>query len=85
MKISFFEKWILRKICRKLVVQSRHHQDNIIEYYRVINEAASNEFTEDNLYTINDFLSECHRDSLKINPYKARELGYLAIKCKRRL
>ena len=32
---------------------------NIIEYYRIINEAAKNEFTEDNEPILSSFLNEC--------------------------
>jgi hypothetical protein len=54
-----FQRWILKIICRDLVKQGPHER-NIREYYNILREAATAEFTEDNLPTLNDFLTECH-------------------------
>ena len=59
-----FEKWLLRGLCRRLVIQGPQHQGNITEYYEVMTEAARKEFNEDNKITLDDFLAECHQDSL---------------------
>lgn len=58
--MNWLEKQILKKIARKLVKQGPRHSDNITEYYRVMQEAATKEFYEDNWYTLKDFLQECH-------------------------
>ena len=56
--LTRFETWMLRKIFGRLVVQSREHQANIIEAYRLLAEASRAEFTEDNEATQYDFLRE---------------------------
>ncbi len=66
-----FEKWFLRMLCKRLVIQGRNHETNIIAYYRVINEEAQKQFTEDNLPTLNGFLSDCHDKSL-LTSYPSR-------------
>ena len=54
------QKWILKKICKKIVKQGPDHKDNIIEYYRIMNDASKREFFEDNDPTLQGFLRECH-------------------------
>ncbi len=63
-QITKFEKWILRKIAKRIVIQSGYHRLNIIEYYTVITDATEMQFTEDNRVTLNHFLTECHDRSL---------------------
>ena len=58
------ERWFLQKLVRRLVIQGWSHQANITEFYKVINDAARVEFNEDNKPTLDDFLSECHENSL---------------------
>ena len=65
-KITNLQLRILHWIAKKIVRQSHYHKNNIIDYYRVIAEAARDEFTEDNKFTLDDFLKECHEASLKI-------------------
>ena len=52
-------RWLLRRICRKLVVQGPEHAGRITEYYRIMRAAAEAEFTEDNDPTLTAFLREC--------------------------
>ena len=52
-------RWLLRRICRKLVEQGPEHAVRIREYYRILREAAEAEFTEDNAPTMTAFLREC--------------------------
>ena len=52
-------------MCEKLVQQGWYHRENIVEYYRIINKAAYSEFTEDSKPALDDFLKECHEESLK--------------------
>lgn len=65
-KITNLQLRILHWIAKNIVRQSHNHKKNIIDYYRVIADAARDEFTEDNKLTLDDFLKECHEDSLKI-------------------
>ena len=58
-KITWFQKIILKWICRKIVIQSYEHKNNIIEYYKIIYNVSKNEFYEDNKLTLNYFLQEC--------------------------
>ena len=63
-KITRLQLYFLRWISRRIVIQSYHHKENIIAYYRVLADAARDEFTEDNKATLDDFLTECHKASL---------------------
>ena len=58
------EKWLLRRLCSRLVIQGPQHKRNITEYYKAMAEAARKEFSEDNKITLDSFLAECHQDSL---------------------
>jgi len=58
------QKFILRKMTRTIVIQGGHEQ-RIIAYYRILAEAARAEFTEDNKITLDTFLEDCHKESLK--------------------
>ena len=53
-----FENWMLKRIARRLVVQSPSHASNIAKYYEIMTEAAEKEFREDNVPTVNSFLQE---------------------------
>ena len=66
-RITKFQYRVLAWIAKKLVIQSHEHQRNITIYYRIINDAARDQFREDNKPTLDDFLEECHRDSLEKN------------------
>ena len=56
---------ILRRICKRLVVQGPQHRNNIVAYFRIMREAVENEFTEDNAPTREAFLQECLEASRK--------------------
>lgn len=53
--------WYLKRIVR----QGLNHKQNIIDFYKLVAVAARNEFTEDNIPTLNRFLFHCHRESLQ--------------------
>jgi len=55
-KIQLF---LLRYICKKLVVQGYQHEKNIINYYKIMRECAKEEFYEDSKSTLDSFLQEC--------------------------
>jgi len=56
---------ILMWITRKIVVQGIHHRQNIIDYYKILNEAAKTKFIEDNKSSLDRFLDDCFQLSLK--------------------
>ena len=58
-----FQKWILNRISRDLVIQGPEHQARITEYYEIMHRAARKEFVEDNRSTLDNFLRECHTDA----------------------
>jgi len=65
--MRWFAKWFLKRLCQKLVVQGTSHQYNIIEYYRIMNLKAKDEFLEDSKPTLDYFLADCHEKSLRRN------------------
>jgi hypothetical protein len=72
-------RWMLRRICRKLVVQGPLHAKRITEYYRIMGEAAEAEFTEDNELTLVSFLRECWSNAtITGRVTKGREAALLA-------
>ena len=75
MKITKFQKWILRKIFRDIVTQGPHHENNIIEVYTLLREEADREFNEDNIPTRNSFLTECFEKSLIREEYYSELIG----------
>ena len=56
---------ILMWITKKIVIQSMDHRQNIIDYFEILNDAARNEFIEDNNCNIDRFLDDCFQLSLK--------------------
>ncbi len=58
-----FEKWLLKRIFRRIVIQSSMHRRNITEVYRLLHKAASKQFNEDNKPTLDGFLYECFDDA----------------------
>lgn len=59
------ERRNLKKIAKRIVIQSDRHSDNITEYYRIIAEAARLQFYEDNDTTLDAFLLEQFRKAIK--------------------
>lgn len=60
-----FEQWFLRRVIRKEVRQDYDHPQRITQLYTMIREASEQEFTEDNVPTLNDFLNERFNLSLR--------------------
>lgn len=56
--LKALEKRKLREIAKKWAVQGYHHHANIEQYFKIMIQAAKAEFTEDNAYTLGDFLEE---------------------------
>ena len=53
------ELFLLRYICKKIVVKGYQHETNIINYYKIMRERAKEEFYEDSESTLDSFLQEC--------------------------
>ncbi len=62
--ISPVTRFLLRRICWKLVLQGPLHKRRITEYYRIMQEAAQEEFFEDFGPSVDAFLKECHAEAL---------------------
>lgn len=62
--LNWFEKFIIERALAKLVIQGPFHQYRITEFYRMVTRAARKQFNEDNKPTLDNFLAECHTDSL---------------------
>lgn len=56
--MTLFEQWFIKRIFAREVIQG-DHQQRICNLYKMLREAAMNEFTEDNQPTLDDFLREC--------------------------
>jgi len=63
-RITKFQMFVLDWVARKIVIQSHEHKRNIVQYYKIVADAARDQFREDNRYTLNDFLDECFKESL---------------------
>jgi hypothetical protein len=63
-----FKRWILKRIAKAIVVQGFNHQNFITEYYKILIDAARNEFTEDNKPTLDGLLRELHEKALEQRP-----------------
>ena len=54
-----FERWFLKRVFAKEVLQGPAHFKNTIGLYEMVREAWYEEFTEDNAPTISSCLEEC--------------------------
>jgi hypothetical protein len=59
------DRWLLKRICKKLVIQGSEHKSRIAQYYKIMADAARQEFTEDNEPTLKHFLTECYEGALE--------------------
>ncbi len=73
--MSKSERKTLKRICKRIVIQSPQNKKNITEFYRIMREAAKDEFTEDNRATLEDFLSECYRGYESLESLCLKEPG----------
>lgn len=60
-----FEEWFLRRVIRKEVRQGYDHAQKITNLYTMIRVAAEQEFAEDNVVTMNSYLTEWFEKSLR--------------------
>lgn len=63
--MNWFELWFLRRIIRRECRQGFDHREKIVNLYREIRVACEREFYEDNLATMNSYLTEWHEKSLR--------------------
>jgi len=61
--IDSFDRWMLTRICKKLVIQGPLAQRRMTEYYRIMRKVAREAFIEDTLPSFEGFISECHDDA----------------------
>ena len=64
-KISRLDECMLQFFFKKYVAQGHNHKHLITELYKMIHEAARNEFTEDSDVSLNAFLKECFDKSIE--------------------
>jgi len=60
-----FEEWFLKRIIKREVRQGYDHAQKITNLYTMIRVAAEQEFTEDNVVTMNSYLTEWFEKSLR--------------------
>lgn len=59
-----FERWFLKRLCRKIVTQGEHRR-RITEHYKILMEAAREQFTEENKPGLDSFMLECFEEAQK--------------------
>tara|TARA_R100001480_G_scaffold18283_3_gene27765 strand:+ start:1404 stop:1640 length:237 start_codon:yes stop_codon:yes gene_type:complete len=74
LKANIIERWFLKRIIRKNVMQGSHY-DRILSLYNLIISACREEFTEDNKPTLDGFLSEIHQSALERDNYNKYKTG----------
>jgi len=57
------ELWFFKRHVKNCVTQGFNHHRKIRGMYRIIYEAAQDEFYEDNKVTLDAFLTELHKDA----------------------
>ena len=63
--MTYFYKWLLKHICKKIVVQGPNHEGNVVQYYQIMRDALEVEFTEDNMSTMDGFTTDFFNKTLK--------------------
>ncbi len=65
-RLEGWRLWILKRIAKRIVTQSQFHRNNIVDYLKIILEAAGDEFTEDNRPTRIGFIDDCYDDAKQL-------------------
>ena len=68
-KMNSFDKWLLKGILRRTIIQGPDHHKWIRELYFMIRDACKNEFYEDNEVTMDDYLNEWFQQTQYENKY----------------
>lgn len=63
--MNWFERWMLRRILKKLIVQGYRWDGNVTDVLREINSAYERTFYEDNYYTRVANLQECFDNAIR--------------------
>lgn len=71
-KMTWFERWMLKRIFKRIVIQSHEHKNNIIETFQLMRDACNKQFTEDNTPTMDSFLLECIEPTLQSEYFSDR-------------
>lgn len=62
--MSKLQKWLLMRIAREVVIQGYDHRRRIINFYKILVDAARCEFREDDKVSLDCFLRKCHEEAL---------------------
>jgi len=65
-RLNKIEEWFLKRIVRKITIQGSHRQQMLYVFKKIVDEARE-EFTEDNVPTLNYFLQDCFYESMGLN------------------
>ena len=71
-QITRFERWMLKRIFKRIVIQSEHHQNNITETFQMMRDACNEQFTEDNAPTMDAFMLDCIEPTLQSEHFSDR-------------
>ncbi len=63
--MNVFERWFLKRVIARECIQGFDHPERITNLYKEIRIACENEFTEDNVPTLNHSLREWFENSLR--------------------
>ena len=63
--MSRFKRWLLKWIARGIVTQGPSHEGDMTEYYSILVDAARQEFTEDGVCALREFLEDCHQEAMQ--------------------
>jgi len=59
MNLNKIDEYLLRKIFKKIVIQSIHHEENVIRCMELLAIEVREEFFEDNYITNESFFMDC--------------------------
>ena len=71
-QMTWFERWILNRIFKRLFVQSHQHQNNITQVFQLMRDTCNNYFTEDNASTMDVFMLDCIEPTLQSEHFSDR-------------
>jgi len=63
--MNWLERFFVRRYFKRMVLQGYSHDQRITELYKAIRVASEEEFYEDNVPTLDGFLTECFHRSLQ--------------------
>jgi len=69
--ISWFEKWILLKVIKKVVRQGS--KKDLCKFYKLVHDQAEKEFSEDTIETMDQYLRYCFEKSCGLEVYQEKK------------